>query len=109
MAGKWIDPNITDENGDTPLHICAERDIPSCVDILLRSGAKPDLKNKLGKTSIHTSVEHNTSDVCYNIIACDSLFVQVLKGIVENSTSDKSAVDEGGNTPLHYAVQKKYY
>lgn len=59
-----MDANITDCNGDTPLHICAERDIPFCVQILLQNGGKPDLKNKAGKTAIHASVENHTIDVC---------------------------------------------
>lgn len=96
LAGeKWVDPNITDRNGDTPLHICAERDLPDSARILLSCGAKPDHKNKLGKTAIHVSVENRSSDV--------------LREFVENATANKSVVDESGNTPLHTAIRLRHF
>lgn len=65
LAGNgWISPDVMDMNGNTPLHICAERDFPGCASILLKCGARPDKKNKVGKTAIHTSVEHRSLDVC---------------------------------------------
>jgi ankyrin repeat protein len=111
LSQHWIDPNVTDSNGDTPLHICAERDFPSCVRILLEYGAIPDVKNKKGKTAIHVSVESHSIDVKPSPPHPPRLgltIFKVLREIVENSISDKSIMDEGGNTPLHYAVQMRY-
>lgn len=59
-----MNPDIADDNGDTPLHICAVRDTPDCAKILLKYGAKADIKNKAGKTPIHVSVENYTYEVC---------------------------------------------
>lgn len=95
VGQEWMDPDITDGNGDTPLHICAERDISGCAHILLEYNAQPDLKNNIGKTAIHSAVENHAFDV--------------LTEIVENSISNKSVVDDVGNTPLHYAIKMRHF
>lgn len=41
-------PNLQDENGNTPLHLaCVRRDLPM-IEILLKAGANPNIKNKSG-------------------------------------------------------------
>ena len=45
-----VDPNIQDNNGDTPLHIAARRDYCVVVKLLLNHGADPTIRNKKGRT-----------------------------------------------------------
>lgn len=95
LSQNWIDVEILDSRGDTPLHVSAERDLEGCCRILLDAGAKPDKKNNDGKTPIHIAVENRS--------------MEVLSEIVESSISNKSAIDNVGNTPLHYAVHLEHF
>lgn len=38
--------------GETPLHYCAKYNLPECMKLLLKSGAKTGIKNNLGETPL---------------------------------------------------------
>jgi cytohesin len=57
------DPNIQQQDGDTPLHVAAFRGDVEATQLLLSYGAKVDIKNylvsprKFGKTALHYATE----------------------------------------------------
>lgn len=50
---KPPDIHCTDLLGNTPLHSAAYRGQKQCAQKLLRSGARPDIKNKNGREHLH--------------------------------------------------------
>jgi uncharacterized protein len=53
MAGA--DVNATDNDGNTPLHLARTRNHKQCIEVLLKCGAKEDIKNFLGLTAADVS------------------------------------------------------
>ncbi|PIA16311.1 ankyrin, partial [Coemansia reversa NRRL 1564] len=54
------DVNIVDSDGDTPLHICEDRE---CAALLLSQGADPNTRNHEGLTPVHTTLENEATEV----------------------------------------------
>ncbi|KAI9479256.1 hypothetical protein LPJ78_002676 [Coemansia sp. RSA 989] len=54
------DVNIVDSDGDTPLHICEDK---QCAELLLKHGADMERKNKEGLTPVHTTLENEATEV----------------------------------------------
>lgn len=52
VAAEPFHVNIADENGDTPLHIAAQRGKAGAVEVLLNAGADAAAKNAEGKTPL---------------------------------------------------------
>ena len=52
----YININKQDENGNTLLILCTKEGMQNFVDKLLQSGAKANIKNKLGNTALHYAV-----------------------------------------------------
>ncbi|KAJ1729302.1 hypothetical protein LPJ61_003593 [Coemansia biformis] len=52
--------NIVDADGDTPLHICEDRE---CAALLLSRGADPEKRNHEGLTPVHTTLENEATEV----------------------------------------------
>ena len=50
LISQHISPWVVDDNGDTPLHICARLNNSDCVKALLELDLPVLLRNKLGKT-----------------------------------------------------------
>ena len=55
------DVNMSDNEGDTALHYCAE---PVCLNLLLSAGADVNRKNAEGKTPIETALENFEEELC---------------------------------------------
>lgn len=49
-------PNIFDEDGNTPLHLAAAMDHPKLVEVLLTHGADRSAKNSQGKLPLNSEV-----------------------------------------------------
>ncbi len=91
-------PNIQDENGNSPLHLC----IPNIHQADLYSGCfqelisyekvKPNQRNQLHQTPLHLA--------CINGL---HHFVRFLAVRLDSSTSISK--DVFGNTPIHYSTQ----
>ncbi|CAB0028447.1 unnamed protein product [Trichogramma brassicae] len=93
------DPNvIVEKTGDSPLHValnyrgyCSEM-----VELLLQSGANPNLANKDGSTILHVASGTNSNNyvvkMVFELTSEDHLPVQL------------DAQDKSGRTPLHLAT-----
>ena len=55
-----IDPNVTDAEGNTPLHWAArENSDPTVIEVLLNGGADPMIRNGNGEFPLHRAAKHN--------------------------------------------------
>ncbi|MBV8890071.1 MAG: ankyrin repeat domain-containing protein [Alphaproteobacteria bacterium] len=59
LVGTGENPNQTDENERTALHIAAINGNLQIVAILIKAHAKLDIKDKLGNTPLHYAAERN--------------------------------------------------
>ncbi|KAJ2478283.1 hypothetical protein IWW56_003824, partial [Coemansia sp. RSA 2131] len=64
--------NIVDSDGDTPLHICEDKE---CAELLLAHGADPAKKNYEGLTPVHTTLENEATEVTE--LLCETLKIPV--------------------------------
>jgi ankyrin repeat protein len=65
LDSNLIDPNVTDNDGNTPLHLAGDRKLSGAyystkqqmefVRVLIEHGASPNLQNKAGNTPLHTT------------------------------------------------------
>nr|XP_006202494.1 transient receptor potential cation channel subfamily A member 1 [Vicugna pacos] len=78
--------NVTDDYGNTPLHWAAEKNQVESVKFLLLQGANPNLRNYNLMAPLH--------------VAAQGLHNEVLKILVEHSSTDINLEGENGNTAL---------
>jgi ankyrin repeat protein len=57
LMNKGADPNIGDNNGDTPLIIAAGIGFEEAATIMLQRGAKVDVTNRRGETALAIAVQ----------------------------------------------------
>lgn len=81
-------PNIPDEDGDTPLHFMYGRSIGGCLEMLLKHGANVNAQNKDGQTPLHCVFNSTIS-------------TQILL----DHGANPSIPDKDGFTPLHLAAR----
>ncbi|KAJ2020709.1 hypothetical protein GGI13_005081 [Coemansia sp. RSA 455] len=74
------DVNITDNDGDTPLHICEDLE---CAQLLLDNGANPEAENDEGLSPVHTTLENEATEVTELICAKLNIPVPVLQEVQE--------------------------
>ena len=60
---KKKDLNITDENGDTPLHLATIHCLESVVKDLLAAGVKDDVRNNYGETAFDIAKKHDIGKI----------------------------------------------
>ena len=87
------------EGGSTPLHYAAGATRLDAVKLLLKSGAKVDAKNKIGKTPLMYALHPWGSD----IFSKDTPRWAVIEVLLQ-AGADVNARDEVGLTPLHMAM-----
>ena len=60
-------PLVRDKFGRTPLMFAALADYPECAEALLKHGARPQLKDRSGRTAMHWAAHHGNVG-CLKII-----------------------------------------
>uniref|UniRef100_A0AC35GCF3 Uncharacterized protein n=1 Tax=Panagrolaimus sp. PS1159 TaxID=55785 RepID=A0AC35GCF3_9BILA len=93
-------PNVTQTNGQTPLHIAAKSGNSKMIKLLLYEGADPRLKSDNGETPLHVSAKF-----CH----CEAVEL-ILKHLEEIQTKEEVAEyvnskTEEGLTAVHCAAQ----
>lgn len=64
------DVNFQNHNGNTPLHLAAQRcERPETIQLLFNKGAKPNILNKKGQTPLESGKEWNGNPAVLKIIA----------------------------------------
>lgn len=76
------------ENGANPLHFAAAKGLTEAIECMLRDGFRPNSRDDLGETALHTAVRHN------HLFATKALLKQCRPTLPNNL----------GMTPLHWAV-----
>jgi ankyrin repeat protein len=112
-----------DLNGQTALHLAAERGHVALVALLLDLGAVPDVVDTRGRTALHVAASHGQVHVIEHVVSADPNLVDVpdlqgrtaliiaaqrghleaVKTLLDNQ-SDKLARDARGRTALHWAA-----
>jgi len=86
--------NLMDHTGSTPLHYAVSSNNFDCVISLCKFGANPNFKEYLsGISPVHMAI------ICG--------FREILRYLMENCEVEMNLRDNKGNTPLHYACEKK--
>ncbi|XP_017781810.1 PREDICTED: serine/threonine-protein phosphatase 6 regulatory ankyrin repeat subunit A isoform X2 [Nicrophorus vespilloides] len=90
-------PNLTTEDGQTPVHVAAQYGNLQTLEFLLEDGGDPQYKNKKGETPLHLACKGCRPDVVQHLID----YVKLNKG------EDKVAIyvnelNEFDETALHY-------
>lgn len=84
--------NAVDEEGRTPLHYASELGQDDTLEVLLKAGANPDVKDvPKGRTPLHIAIENGQFNSVQ--ILCDM-------GKADVNIPDT----EGGNTLMHYSA-----
>ncbi|KAI7823900.1 ankyrin repeat-containing domain protein [Kickxella alabastrina] len=81
------DVNITDSDGDTPLHICEDKE---CALLLLEHCADPSVENDEGMTPVHTTLENEVVEVTEVICKHLDIAVPKLEEVVESEQAEGS-------------------
>eukprot|EP01130_Rhizamoeba_saxonica_P019087 TRINITY_DN9797_c0_g1_i1.p1 TRINITY_DN9797_c0_g1~~TRINITY_DN9797_c0_g1_i1.p1 ORF type:complete len:280 (-),score=56.60 TRINITY_DN9797_c0_g1_i1:134-973(-) len=121
ISHNWI--NSRTIQGFTPLYIAARKNYPECVQILLDSGADPNLQDGHHQTSLHRACENSLDEVAQLLAsspdtdiniqdlmgrsalhwACSKNLVAVALLLVDRNA--KFLKTKGGETPLHWACR----
>lgn len=84
--------NVMDNNGNTPLHWAAGKNQVESVKFLLSKGANPNLRNNAMMAPLHLAVQGMHNDV--------------LKVLIEHSSTNINLEGENGNTAVIIACSK---
>ncbi|XP_023319394.1 ankyrin-1-like [Trichogramma pretiosum] len=96
-VNRAVQVNVQDRLGNTPLHLAAECSNARAIKTLLRRGARPNLVNRHGLTTLHVICKRDCDD--------DDLLKIFFKTINKiHATVQIDARDNLGETPLHVAV-----
>uniref|UniRef100_A0A8B9CZ54 Uncharacterized protein n=1 Tax=Anser brachyrhynchus TaxID=132585 RepID=A0A8B9CZ54_9AVES len=88
---KDNDINALNSSRETLLHVAATNGHLAIMEYLISKGAKPDVKDKKGRTPLHRAAEKG-----------DKTMVEMLL----NANADPNAQDKEKRTPLHAAAER---
>ena len=89
LLSAGADPNLPDDEGETPLHVAAFEGTMETVHLLLQHGANPDAATEDGKTPLMNSAKAGHGLIAAQLLAAGA---------------DAQAVDNAGRTALHWAL-----
>ncbi|XP_068955651.1 transient receptor potential cation channel subfamily A member 1 [Petaurus breviceps papuanus] len=84
--------NVLDVSGNTPLHWAVEKNEVENVRLLLSKGANPNICNNNLVAPLHLAIQ--------------SFYNEIVKVLIEHSSTDVNLIGENGNTPLMLACSK---
>ncbi|KAI1243442.1 hypothetical protein IHE44_0001063 [Lamprotornis superbus] len=84
--------NVMDSSGNTPLHWATKKNQVESVRLLLSRGANPNILNSNMMAPLHMAVQ--------------SLHNEIVKILVQHSSTDVNLEGEAGNTPIIVACYK---
>uniref|UniRef100_A0A8C3Q8B5 Transient receptor potential cation channel subfamily A member 1 n=1 Tax=Geospiza parvula TaxID=87175 RepID=A0A8C3Q8B5_GEOPR len=84
--------NVMDSSGNTPLHWATKKNQVESVRLLLSRGANPNILNSNMMAPLHMAVQ--------------SLHNEIVKVLVQHSSTDINLEGEAGNTPIIVACYK---
>uniref|UniRef100_A0A8V5FV51 Transient receptor potential cation channel subfamily A member 1 n=1 Tax=Melopsittacus undulatus TaxID=13146 RepID=A0A8V5FV51_MELUD len=84
--------NVMDSSGNTPLHWATKKNQVESVSLLLSRGANPNILNSNMMAPLHMAVQ--------------SLHNEIVKILVQHSSTDVNLEGEAGNTPITVACYK---
>ncbi|XP_043267430.1 serine/threonine-protein phosphatase 6 regulatory ankyrin repeat subunit A-like isoform X3 [Venturia canescens] len=93
-------PNLTTDDGQTPVHVAASHGNLATLLLLLEDGGDPMYKSKNGETPLHLACRGCRAAVVPHLIQ----FVKEKKG-TEVATAYVNSVTNEGASALHYAAQ----
>ncbi|XP_055950906.1 ankyrin-3-like [Argiope bruennichi] len=94
LKHEYIDHDILNSNGDTPLMLSVKEYHIEFVEQLLRSKANPNICNKDFETPLHVAFSHPPSCIEIELL---------IRG------ANIYAVDRNGNTPLDILINNTFY
>ena len=86
---KGANPTVTDDEGDTPLHVAATAEI---VEMLVAAGADPNRQNADGKTPLLTTMEEGDMEAAAALIPITTTGLQEALKEAINAKQDEMAV-----------------
>ncbi|KAK0175380.1 hypothetical protein PV327_009132 [Microctonus hyperodae] len=93
-------PNLTTDDGQTPVHVAASYGNITTLRLLLEDGGDPMFKSKNGETPLHLACRGCKSAVARHLIQ----FIKDKRG-AEVATSYVNSLTNEGASALHYAAQ----
>ena len=83
---------VTDENGNTPLHLACEGENVAVVQLLVDHGASIIAVNSKGEASVHSAAQHES--------------VEIVELVLDRGGNKMVGLrDNHGSTPLHHAAR----
>lgn len=101
LLKSGAEPNITMENGESPLHVAARCGRLKIVELLLRDGSNPQQKAKDGDTALHFACRYGH----YRVVKALLEHVKNKKGGANECTLYINMVTAKGESALHYAAR----
>ncbi|CAH2077212.1 unnamed protein product [Thlaspi arvense] len=122
LLKRGSNPNETDKNGRTALHIAASKGSQYCVVLLLEHGANPNIRDSEGNVPLWESITGRHEEISkllsdngatlsldtvghFSCLAVEQNSLDALKDIVKYG-GDISLPDSNGTTALHRAVSE---
>ena len=117
LVDAGANPNLQNENGDTPLHTWPGINLEHCVpadseprctqeilSLLLEAGASPNIQNSYGYNALHSLFVHGGIAG----LDMDGCFINDLISIFLKFDADVNMGDFEGCTPLHHVVKEPH-
>jgi len=101
LLKKGADPNIKNEDGDTPLHIAAINAYDRIVELMLDFQADPNRTNRDGDTPLHKAVEYAYHQIDWKKSWDYKPYCNIVK-LLLNHSANPNMRGQDGKVPLHW-------